>query len=224
MQVRCPICDTENRGIAKFCIECVNPLPTAFAAPGFARTEYAPPPEAPRKSRSTTAFTPIDAPKRSLWFSVGGLVLALTVGTAAGWMLAGPGAVYKTEPGASAVQIAMPIALPAPTAGPTGPVPVEPVAAVKRPSSLSPSSPPSPPSAPSLQEEVAKPVAVLRPNRQHAEAVDPSAACSGLNFFSAARCMAAQCLKPAFKPHPQCEAVRRQQQLEEEKRNPILAN
>ena len=33
-----------------------------------------------------------------------------------------------------------------------------------------------------------------------------------------------QCLKPEFKPHAQCEAVRRQQRLEEEKRNPTLIN
>ncbi|MGJ7508983.1 hypothetical protein [Variovorax sp. GT1P44] len=221
MKVRCPICDTENRGIAKFCIECVNPLPTALAAPGFARTEYAPPPEPPRKPKSTSAFAPAAEPRKSVWLSVGGLVVALVVGTAAGWMLAGPDAVYKLEPeapppampAAPAPALVMPIALPAPTVEPT---PAEPGAAVPQTYSLSPHP---------TRDEVAKPVAPARiPNRPQAEAVDPGAACAGLNFFAAARCMAAQCLKPAFKPHPQCEAVRRQQRIEEEKRNPILAN
>jgi hypothetical protein len=36
--------------------------------------------------------------------------------------------------------------------------------------------------------------------------------------------MASQCLKAEFKSHAQCEAVRRQQRLEEEKRNPTLIN
>jgi hypothetical protein len=34
-----------------------------------------------------------------------------------------------------------------------------------------------------------------------------------------AQCMAAQCIKAEFKAHPQCEAVRKQQRLEEERRN-----
>jgi hypothetical protein len=33
--------------------------------------------------------------------------------------------------------------------------------------------------------------------------------------------MAAQCARPEIASHAQCEAVRRQQRLEEEKRNPI---
>jgi len=36
--------------------------------------------------------------------------------------------------------------------------------------------------------------------------------------------MAAQCAKPEFSAHAQCDAVRRQQQIEEEKRNPSLLN
>jgi hypothetical protein len=226
MKVRCPICDTENRGIAKFCIECVNPLPTALAAPGFARTEYSPPPESTRKPRSTPAFAGVHVSKRSVWFPVAGLVIALTVGTAAGWMLAGPGAVYKAEPEAGMVpppalsaapapEIVRPVELPAPT---TGPMPTEAMAPVQQPDSQ------SLPALQSPRDGVTMPVAASRPSQHHPEAVEPGAACRGLNFIAAARCMAAQCLKPAFKPHVQCEAVRRQQRLEEEKRNPILAN
>jgi hypothetical protein len=53
---------------------------------------------------------------------------------------------------------------------------------------------------------------------------DPMSACGDRNFIAKAQCMAAQCLKPEFKPHAQCEAVRRQQRIEEEKRNPTLVN
>jgi len=53
---------------------------------------------------------------------------------------------------------------------------------------------------------------------------DPLAVCGDRNFIAKAQCMAAQCLKPEYKPHAQCEAVRRQQRIEEEKRNPTLVN
>jgi hypothetical protein len=36
--------------------------------------------------------------------------------------------------------------------------------------------------------------------------------------------MVAQCAKPELRASAQCEAVRRQQQIDEEKRNPSLAN
>jgi len=48
--------------------------------------------------------------------------------------------------------------------------------------------------------------------------------CGDRNFIARAQCMAAQCLKPEYKAHAQCEAVRRQQRIEEEKRNPTLMN
>jgi hypothetical protein len=48
--------------------------------------------------------------------------------------------------------------------------------------------------------------------------------CGDRNFIAKAQCMATQCLKPEFKPHAQCDAVRRQQRIEEEKRNPTLVN
>ncbi|MFS2053993.1 hypothetical protein ACEN8K_34725, partial [Variovorax sp. CT11-76] len=58
----------------------------------------------------------------------------------------------------------------------------------------------------------------------HAAPADPQSQCGDRNFIARAQCMAAQCAKPEFRGHAQCEAVRRQQQLEEEKRNPTLAN
>ncbi|VTU34640.1 hypothetical protein SRS16CHR_05529 [Variovorax sp. SRS16] len=53
---------------------------------------------------------------------------------------------------------------------------------------------------------------------------NPQTACADLSFFARARCMAAQCAKADFKASPQCDAVRRQQQIDEEKRNPTLAD
>jgi hypothetical protein len=52
----------------------------------------------------------------------------------------------------------------------------------------------------------------------------PDAACAGQGFFGRSRCMVAQCAKPELRASAQCEAVRRQQQIDEEKRNPSLAN
>ena len=48
----------------------------------------------------------------------------------------------------------------------------------------------------------------------------PEATCGGLNFIAKARCLAAECAKPGVGAHPQCEAVRRQQRIDDEKRNP----
>ena len=47
---------------------------------------------------------------------------------------------------------------------------------------------------------------------------------SGLNFIARAQCMVTQCARPEFKATAPCDAVRRQQQIEEEKRNPTLLN
>ncbi|MDM0014222.1 zinc ribbon domain-containing protein [Variovorax sp. J22P168] len=52
----------------------------------------------------------------------------------------------------------------------------------------------------------------------------PQAQCAGMNFIARAQCMATQCARPEMRAHAQCEAVRRQQQIEEEKRNPTLLN
>lgn len=68
------------------------------------------------------------------------------------------------------------------------------------------------------------PVAAPEPAPAPAAPPSPQSACEGLNFFARARCMAALCAKADYRAHAQCEAVRRQQQIEEEKRNPSLLN
>ncbi|MFH0132870.1 zinc ribbon domain-containing protein [Variovorax sp. VaC1] len=78
----------------------------------------------------------------------------------------------------------------------------------------------SPPSAP----EPSAPAVAATPPPAPAPAAEPMAMCGDRNFIARAQCMAAQCLKPEYKAHAQCEAVRRQQRIEEEKRNPTLIN
>lgn len=78
--------------------------------------------------------------------------------------------------------------------------------------------------APSAPEPAAPAVAPAPPPPAPAPPAEPQALCGDRNFIAKAQCMAAQCLKAEYKAHAQCEAVRRQQRLEEEKRNPTLIN
>ncbi|MBJ2155990.1 zinc ribbon domain-containing protein [Variovorax sp. IB41] len=80
----------------------------------------------------------------------------------------------------------------------------------------------TPPSA--APEAPAPAAAPAPPPAAPAAPAEPQALCGDRNFIAKAQCMAAQCVKPEFKAHAQCEAVRRQQRLEEEKRNPTLIN
>jgi hypothetical protein len=52
---------------------------------------------------------------------------------------------------------------------------------------------------------------------------DPAQACAGRNFIATAQCLVVQCAKPEFSAHARCGAVRRQQRIDEEKRNPTNA-
>ncbi len=78
--------------------------------------------------------------------------------------------------------------------------------------------------APQPAAEAPPPVAAAAPPPVPAAPAEPSAMCGDRNFIARAQCMAAQCLKPEYKAHAQCEAVRRQQRIDEEKRNPTLVN
>jgi hypothetical protein len=86
----------------------------------------------------------------------------------------------------------------------------------------------APPAAPSqagaAESMPAATAAAPTPSQAPSAPTDPMAICGDRNFIAKAQCMAAQCLKPEFKPHAQCEAVRRQQRIDEEKRNPTLIN
>ncbi|MGJ7487152.1 hypothetical protein ACSFA2_17965 [Variovorax sp. LT2P21] len=52
---------------------------------------------------------------------------------------------------------------------------------------------------------------------------DPAQACAGRNFIATAQCLVVQCAKPEFGAHARCDDVRRQQRIDEEKRNPTNA-
>ena len=83
---------------------------------------------------------------------------------------------------------------------------------------------PAAPLQPGATEPAPAPAAAPPSSPAPAAPADPQALCSDRNFIAKAQCMAAQCLKPEYKPHAQCEAVRRQQRIDEEKRNPSLMN
>jgi len=107
-----------------------------------------------------------------------------------------------------------------------------------RPPELSEQSAPSPAPAPGKPR---KPVAKKQPSAPPAPAVEavapsppppapeprrvasPQEACAGRNFIARAQCMADQCARAEVASHPQCESVRRQQRIDEEKRNPTMA-
>ncbi|RZL89943.1 MAG: hypothetical protein EOP82_17560 [Variovorax sp.] len=191
--VVCPICNTENRDIAKFCIECVNALPTGQAKLAYASTQLLEPAAHLRR------------PPARRWLGVAAAALVALV-------ITGIGAWYGYTPDqAQSPAVAAP------------PVAASPVAVVESTPAVVPAAATDPPVESPSPQRAAQAAKPTRP-RTAVAAAEPRAACSGLSFIAAARCMAEQCTNPKFKPHTQCEAVRRQQRLEEEKRNPTLAN
>ncbi len=266
MGVICPACGTENRSIAKFCIECIEPLPAAFpateihprptdasAAASLSRAAVfaGPPAASPAAPSAAPAAAPrrIAEPRKGLWVSVAAFGIALAIG-AAGWMVAGAGGLYiysAAKPGKVIDVQAAPALPPAvPVADRSGALPwsnteiitelasdVQPstatppgLAPAPRPPSATETVAPAPAPAPARAASSARPrpaaPPVAAPLRAPAVLLlpAPDAQCENLGFFARSRCMAAQCLKPENRAHAQCEAVRQQQQLMEEKRNP----
>ncbi|HEY2256675.1 MAG TPA: hypothetical protein VGI11_13640 [Variovorax sp.] len=107
----CPYCNTRNRAIAKFCIECINMLPNAPTERGFASTMGA---------STLLALGPIASPgapsdhSRGMWLSIAALVVALLLGVA-GWLLAETEGWYF-YPAGTAQHLAAPAARPIRTA------------------------------------------------------------------------------------------------------------
>jgi hypothetical protein len=113
MALICPQCKTKNRSAAKFCIECIGTLPTAFASADAPRTsaanslfgfmrraEQSQTPAgvsaAPAAAEATHAFS------KGMWVSIAALSVALTVG-ATGWLVAGAGGWYLYTAGKAQV-------------------------------------------------------------------------------------------------------------------------
>lgn len=225
MALICPKCKTRNRTVAKFCIECITSLPT-----GCSDTDFAPSTLAAQKASYLNLFRALDALGRGsqptlratketaakeavpvskgLWISVASLVTLLAIGSA-GWLAAGAGGWYLYTAGSAQVDPPRPDGVADAPSEVDRPVAAPAAAAVHSQVPV----PPSPHASAPAVIDAPKPKAVVP--------ADPMAACSGMNFIAEAQCMASQCLKPAFKPHGECEAVRRRQRLEEEKRNPV---
>lgn len=78
------------------------------------------------------------------------------------------------------------------------------------------------PQAPAPVVEVATP-APPAPAPEPVRIPTPQEACAGRNFIARAQCLAEQCGRADMANNSQCEAVRRQQRIEEERRNPTNA-
>jgi hypothetical protein len=190
--------------------------------------------------RPDTAERPLRS--RGTWLWLGLLVAALLM-LVAGWYGYGT----RKAPAPAETEVAPPVSESVPAVPPVAPaLPApEPQAAEAPPAAAqTPQEPPAPPAA----VAVPKPAPAAKPRKQAvpvppgvpeapapaaaapvappppAAPAGPQSACGDRNFIANAQCMAAQCLKPEYKAHAQCEAVRRQQRIEEEKRNPTLAN
>jgi hypothetical protein len=195
MALICPACGTENRSVAKFCIECIGALPT-----GFAPTQLAPRPLASDRLvpegmpsalaafasagpvaaatpaaavvRAAPAPTPEPRGRTGLWVSVGALAIALVIG-AAGWAAAGAGGwyIYKANSGpeergpAPVAATAVAEQVPAPAIVARATAPVEAVATAP---AITPAPVPMPPrqdDKPQRVEEVLDAPVVARPEK-----------------------------------------------------------
>ena len=226
-------------------------VPAPPATPQGLESSWAPSPERVKTPRVRIRKpAPVDRPprKRAILLWVGLLAVAVAM-IVAGWSGYGT---RKTAPAVE--ETAPPAVAPAPAAAapavepppsPPSPPPAEPPATDAQPAEQAAPSPAaeaapavSPPPKPAKQArkqpaaaaapqpaaETAAPVAAPAPPPAPAAPAEPAAMCGDRNFIARAQCMAAQCLKPEYKAHAQCEAVRRQQRIEEEKRNPTLIN
>ena len=254
MALICASCGTENRAVARFCIECIGALqpdfeptqvlsrrappqgttlmgmPTALAEFAAAPAPVPPAPTAPPRKASSAE------PRKGLWLSVAAFAITLVVG-AGGWMIAGAGGWYiysattTTVPDAAApalVSSALPQAQAAvpliPVADPAPPAPL-PIAAA--PSAVQPAVVPGPAPAappPTRAPVIAKARLAAPATRSAVGKGDPLAPCAELGFLARSRCVAAQCARTEFRGAPACQSVLAQQRLMEEKRNPLLAN
>ena len=138
---------------------------------------------------------------------------------------AAPAAVSATRASAAPSPVAP---LPEPVLAPsrvTSPAPLPPPARKPRKAASAPA--PAPVSAvtnavPQPAPEATQPVAAAAAPSPAALPA-PQSACAGRGFIGTAQCMVAQCARPEFAAHAQCEPVRRQQRIDEEKRNPLNA-
>lgn len=203
-------------------------------------------PPAPVRPPAPANPMPTAAPaSKGPWIAIGAVALLLVAGAGAFWTFRGPSGAALPAPAPTAPVAASPLPPPTPAPEPAAQAPApEPVPAA--PPEPAPAPPPAPAPAPASAATPAP--TKLRPKKEAPAPVapkppvdvpvavpvapppppppppTPEAVCAGRNFIARAQCLAAECAKPDQRSHPQCEAVRQQQRLEEEKRNPTLAN
>lgn len=228
-------------------VEAALVMGSAAAAPA---ATAAPTAQARMPSWAVDELRPAPAPLRprignGRWIVALGLLVGLLVLAAAWWghrnrslEIAKPAATQGEHQAAAPAPAPVPALAPVlpaqaaqPAAGASSPpviaervelAPSEPVAAAAvKPRKAPAKKQPAPPAAPVV--EAALPAASA-PAPAPARSPSPQESCGSLNFIARAQCMAAQCARPELAVHAQCEAVRRQQRLEEEKRNPTMAN
>ena len=229
-----------------------TPRPSPAAAPARAVQPPPRPPATaplalPPRHSIPVPLSPRRRAARSKSIKIGaGLLLALVLAAGIAWQwLDDSGRNERapvTAPSQPAPAPTPPTAAAAPPAEAAPPAPAAPVPEVAAvapappaavapaaPRAAAPAKPPRKPAAPvpaPARPEPAPAVAAAQPAPapEPAPPPEPRSQCAGRNFISTAGCMAAQCQKAEYRAHPQCEAVRRQQQLEEEKRNPSQLN
>lgn len=142
---------------------------------------------------------------------------------------AAPGA-PASAPRSAALPITGPVT-PAQTPAPPAAAPVQaasppavaPSAAAERKPRKAASATLPPAAPPPMAAAPVMPVAPVPEPTEPPPPIDPDQACATRGFFATAQCLVAQCAKPESSAHARCEAVRKQQRIDEEKRNPSNA-
>jgi len=253
MALVCAACGAENRLAAKFCIECVAPLPVEFAptrqmplrgggsVPGAeplpaALAAFTSQPSSLPGARPAAAPQPDAAaalprvvrtepkpPRLLTLFTL--LAAGFGLAAAAGWFVASHGNVAPVE----VVEVPdNPAVARAPVAqAPAQPAVVEPVAATAV--AESPAKPHAQARLPSASTSASASAPASAPAPASA-AKPPQRAeslfgsCEGLGFVSRERCKVRQCQQSAHRGRAECEPVLAQLRRMEEKRNPTDAN
>jgi hypothetical protein len=214
MALVCPACGTENRSVAKFCIECIAALPTEFEATRLVMPAPEPQEGMPSALAAFAAGTgpstpmtaawdlpqaaplPAPSPRKSIWIALAASGMLLM--GAVGWFAAG-GTLRPAVP-----EVPEMPEMPAPTIA--APAPAEPIVPVAAAEPLSP------------------PAESPKPAHREGGAERLFAKCEGLGFLAASRCKVDQCTRSANRQRAECRPVLAQLRLMEEKRNPNLAN
>jgi len=249
MAIVCPACGTENRSVAKFCIECIAPLPSEFAATQVLAVPSHPADDMPSALAAFASSGPsipsrpaiqlstepaaLAAPTPRRGVGIGVAILVLLLVGAIGWLLAGAngwrGKEEREAPArqaAGVLEAAQPLPAAQAVAAEPAPTPVEALAPGESIVPLS-EPPPAQPAAAVAAAAAPAPIeppkapAAAKPERPHAAFF---ARCEGLGFIANSRCKVDLCSQAASRQRKECEPVLAQQRLMEEKRNPTMLN